>query len=221
MRPLRILRTEAISHPQMNDIMRDLQIARIADEIPDTILFTEHPEIVTVGPKARRDGVIVSLGYNTLDVDRGGGITYHGPGQLVVYPIIRWEGDEQSVPGVIDRLEQWMIAALQVIGIEGVHDERMQGVWVNERKICSIGLSFLKWVSRHGLAINIDTESGRVEALDGCGLESGLTTSLHSLGYTHDLEGRLIDRNRLEEALLQTATAALGRTPLNPIDFQN
>ena len=136
------------------------------------------------------------------------------------YPIIRWEGDEQSVPGVIDRLEQWMIAALQVIGIEGVHDERMQGVWVNERKICSIGLSFLKWVSRHGLAINIDTESGRVEALDGCGLESGLTTSLHSLGYTHDLEGRLIDRNRLEEALLQTATAALGRAPLPPLDFE-
>ena len=58
MRPLRILRTEAISHPQMNDIMRNSQIARIADEIPDTILFTEHPEIVTVGPKARRDGVL-------------------------------------------------------------------------------------------------------------------------------------------------------------------
>ncbi len=221
MRPLRILRTQAISHPQMDGIMRDLQTARIADEIPDTILFTEHPEIVTVGPKARRDGVIVPSGYDTLDVDRGGGITYHGPGQLVVYPIIRWEGAEQSVPGVIERLEQWMIAALQVIGIEGVHDDRMQGVWVNGRKICSIGLSFLKWVSRHGLAINIDTELGRVESLDGCGLESGLTTSLHSLGHTHDLEGRLINRSRLEEALLQTATVALGRTPLTPIDFEN
>ena len=200
--------------------MRDLQIARIADEIPDTILFTEHPEVVTVGPKARRDGVIVPPGYDTLDVDRGGGITYHGPGQLVVYPIIRWEGDEQSVPGVIDRLEQWMIAALQDIGVDGYHDDRMQGVWVDGCKICSIGLSFLKWVSRHGLAINIDTESGRVEALDGCGLESGLTTSLHALGHSLDLDGLLIDRSRVEQALIKTAITALGRTPLHPIDFE-
>ena len=200
--------------------MRDLQIARIADEIPDTILFTEHPEVVTVGPKARRDGVIVPPGYDTLDVDRGGGITYHGPGQLVVYPIIRWEGDEQSVPGVIDRLEQWMIAALQDIGVDGYHDDRMQGVWVDGGKVCSIGLSFLKWVSRHGLAINIDTESGRVEALDGCGLESGLTTSLHALGHSLDLDGLLIDRGRIEQALIKTAITALGRTPLHPIDFE-
>ena len=200
--------------------MRDLQIARIADEIPDTILFTEHPEVVTVGPKARRDGVIVPPGYDTLDVDRGGGITYHGPGQLVVYPIIRWEGNEQSVPGVIDILEQWMIAALQDIGVDGNHDDRMQGVWVDGSKVCSIGLSFLKWVSRHGLAINIDTESGRVEALDGCGLESGLTTSLHALGHSLDLDGQLIDRSRVEQALIQTAITALGRTPLHPIDFE-
>jgi|TARA_B100001996_G_scaffold371420_1_gene346751 lipoate-protein ligase B len=200
--------------------MRDLQIARIADEIPDTILFTEHPEVVTVGPKARRDGVIVPPGYDTLDVDRGGGITYHGPGQLVVYPIIRWEGNEQSVPGVIDILEQWMIAALQDIGVDGNHDDRMQGVWVDGSKVCSIGLSFLKWVSRHGLALNINTESGRVEALDGCGLESGLTTSLHALGHSLDLDGQLIDRNRVEKALIQTAITALGRTPLNPIDFE-
>jgi len=200
--------------------MRDLQIARIADEIPDTILFTEHPEVVTVGPKARRDGVIVPPGYDTLDVDRGGGITYHGPGQLVVYPIIRWEGNEQSVPGVIDILEQWMIAALQDIGVDGNHDDRMQGVWVDGSKVCSIGLSFLKWVSRHGLALNINTESGRVEALDGCGLESGLTTSLHALGRSLDLDGQLIDRNRVEKALIQTAITALGRTPLNPIDFE-
>ena len=200
--------------------MRDLQIARIADEIPDTILFTEHPEVVTVGPKARRDGVIVPPGYDTLDVDRGGGITYHGPGQLVVYPIIRWEGNEQSVPGVIDILEQWMIAALQDIGVDGNHDDRMQGVWVDGSKVCSIGLSFLKWVSRHGLALNINTESGRVEALDGCGLESGLTTSLHALDHSLDLDGQLIDRNRVEKALIQTAITALGRTPLNPIDFE-
>ncbi|HJM67061.1 MAG TPA: lipoyl(octanoyl) transferase LipB [Candidatus Thalassarchaeaceae archaeon] len=219
MRPLRILRTGPLEHSVVDSIMRELQAARIAEDIPDTLLFTEHPEIVTVGPKARRDNVVVPTDYEKLDVDRGGGITYHGPGQLVAYPIIHWTDSEQSVPGVIKCLEEWVIAALMDCGIESSRDNRMQGVWVDGKKVCSIGLSFLKWVSRHGLAINIETKPGRVETLDGCGLNAGLTTSLHSLGHTRDLEGRIIERKRIEEGLILTAQDALNRTPLNPLEW--
>ena len=159
-------------------------------------------------------------GYEKLNVDRGGGITYHGPGQLVAYPIIQWTNSEQSVPRVIKCLEEWVISALLDCGIDSVRDERMQGVWVDGKKVCSIGLSFLKWVSRHGLSINIETVPSRVETLDGCGLDSGVTTSLHALGHTHDLEGRIIDRKRIEEALIFSAYNTINRTPLQPIDWK-
>jgi lipoate-protein ligase B len=199
--------------------MRELQAARIAEDIPDTLIFTEHPEIVTVGPKARRDNVMVPKDYRKMDVDRGGGITYHGPGQLVAYPIIQWSGSEQSVPGVINCLEEWVIQALMDCGIESSRDERMQGVWVDGKKVCSIGLSFLKWVSRHGLSINIETIPDRVETLYGCGLTAGQTTSLHALGHTHDLDGRIIERKRIEDALFSTAEKTLNRTPLRPLEW--
>jgi lipoyl(octanoyl) transferase len=80
-------------------------------------------------------------------------------------------------------LEQWIISTLDDIGIKSSRDERMQGVWVDNKKICSIGLSFLRWVSRHGFSVNLDTPVGRVEGLAGCGLESNTTTSLARLGY--------------------------------------
>ncbi len=90
----------------------------------------------------------------------------HGtaPGQLVVYPIIHWnKDDERSVSDIISKIESWVIAGLETLGIVGYRDERMQGVWVDDKKICSIGLSFLRWVSRHGFTINYDTPIGRVE----------------------------------------------------------
>ncbi|MED5292083.1 MAG: lipoyl(octanoyl) transferase LipB, partial [Candidatus Thermoplasmatota archaeon] len=145
------------------EMMSTLQQQRINDDIPDTILFLEHPEIVTVGPRARNDGIAPPSDYPSHPVDRGGGLTWHGPGQLVVYPIIHWnKDDEKSVADIISKIESWVISALETLGIEGYRDERMQGVWVDDKKICSIGLSFLRWVSRHGFTINYDTPVGRV-----------------------------------------------------------
>ena len=187
------------------ELMSTLQQQRISDEIPDTILFLEHPEIVTVGPRARNDGIQPPSDYRTHPVDRGGGLTWHGPGQLVVYPIIHWnKEDEKSVTDVISKIESWVIAALESLGIRGYRDERMQGVWVDGKKICSIGLSFLRWVSRHGFTINYDTPKGRVENLAGCGLEESTTTSLNKLAYT-------ITEAALKDALMNTCEVVLDR----------
>ena len=136
--------------------------------------------------------------YRSHPVDRGGGLTWHGPGQLVVYPIIHWnKGDEKSVADIISKIESWVIASLETLGVlTGYRDERMQGVWVDDKKICSIGLSFLRWVSRHGFTINYDTPRGRVENLAGCGLRESTTTSLKQLGYA-------IERKQLEHALIE------------------
>ena len=187
------------------ELMSTLQEQRVNGDIPDTILFLEHPEIVTVGPRARNDGIAPPSDYKSHPVDRGGGLTWHGPGQLVVYPIIHWnKDDERSVSNIISKIESWVIAGLETLGIVGYRDERMQGVWVDDKKICSIGLSFLRWVSRHGFTINYDTPDGRVENLAGCGLAEATTTSLSNLGTR-------VTRQQLEDALLQSISIILDR----------
>ena len=194
-----------IEYTDALEMMSTLQKQRINNETPDTVLFLEHPEIVTVGPRARNDGVAPPSDYRSHPVDRGGGLTWHGPGQLVVYPIIHWnQDDEKSVADIISKIESWVIASLGDLGIKGYRDERMQGVWVDGKKICSIGLSFLRWVSRHGFTINYDTPVGRVENLAGCGLQESTTTSLQQLGYT-------IGRKELENSLLNEMPDSLSR----------
>ena len=184
MRQLVITKLGKIGHSESDELMRVMQAKRIDDEIVDTILVCEHEEIVTVGPRARNDGINPPAGYASSPVDRGGGLTWHGPGQLVIYPIIKWDLEgESNVKAVIAILEEWVISALSKLGIQGRRDERMQGVWVGENKICSIGLSFLRWTSRHGLTINCNTPQGRVEMVSGCGLEQDTTTSLSALGF--------------------------------------
>ena len=188
------------------DLMKRLQKQRIEDVIPDTLLIMEHPEIVTVGPRARNDGILPPENYATHPVDRGGGLTWHGPGQLVAYPIFKWDLEgEVSVAAIIHLLEEWIIKALAVCGVKGKRDERMQGVWVDDKKISSIGLSFLRWTSRHGLTINYDTPKGRVELLAGCGLDSHTTTSLAQLGHT-------IGRDQLLAAFLETMSESIHRS---------
>jgi len=196
----------AVDYIQALDVMKRLQKQRIEDVIPDTLLIMEHPEIVTVGPRARNDGILPPEDYATHPVDRGGGLTWHGPGQLVAYPIFKWDLEgEVSVAAIIHLLEEWIIKALATCGINGNRDERMQGVWVADKKISSIGLSFLRWTSRHGFTINYDTPEGRVELLAGCGLDSHTTTSLAQLGHT-------IGRDQLLAALLETMSDSIHRS---------
>ena len=173
-----------IEHEDADSLMKEYQQMRINDKIPDTLLICEHPEIVTIGPRAKNDGIRPPVDYHSTYVDRGGGLTWHGPGQIVVYPIFKWnlEG-ESNVKSIINMIEEWVIQSLNSMGVESRRDDRMQGVWIGDNKICSIGLSFLRWTSRHGFTINYDTPDGRVEMVSGCGLGADTTTSLSKLGF--------------------------------------
>jgi lipoyl(octanoyl) transferase len=183
-RKVKIMNLGITPYEDSLELMKELQEKRINDEIIDTLIFLQHPEIVTVGPRARNDGIKPPSNYPSFPVDRGGGLTWHGPGQLVAYPIFKWNlGDENSVAQIISKLERWVIGTLLELKIDSSIDERMQGVWVDGKKISSIGLSFLRWTSRHGLTINYDTPESRVELLSGCGLDAQTTTSLSRLGY--------------------------------------
>ena len=186
-------------------LMKELQQKRIDDKISDTLIFLQHPEVVTVGPRARNDGVMPPSDYPSFPVDRGGGLTWHGPGQLVAYPIFKWNKDnEKSVSQIISKLENWIIEALKSLQIESNTDDRMQGVWVKGKKISSIGLSFLRWTSRHGFTINYDTPESRVEGLAGCGLDTDTTTCLSRMGHKVSIE-------QLKEKLIQTMPLVLDR----------
>ena len=180
-----VRRLGVVPYHEAQALMKELQQQRINGDIDDTLLVLEHPEVVTVGPRARNDGVRPPPDYETVAVDRGGGLTWHGPGQVVGYPIVKWgerEG-EASVADIIHLIEGWIINALAAFDVHGIRDGRMQGVWVDGRKVASIGLSFLRWVSRHGFSVNLNTPEGRVEGVAGCGLAADTTTCLAQLGY--------------------------------------
>ena len=219
MKEIKILRAGILPHKVVDNEMKKLQKMRINDEISDVMILVEHPEIVTMGAKALRDKITVDEDYETANVDRGGGITWHGPGQLVVYPIIKWDKGEQNIRAIIGKIEELVIGTLNDCGINGYRNKKMMGVWVDDRKICSIGLAFLHWVSRHGLALNYATPGERIESLLCCGLEKKVTTSLDKLGYTHDKEGKLIDRDRLEKSLISNIERVLERIPQKPLDW--
>ena len=190
------------THQDVDNLMIELQSKRINDEINDTLIFVEHPEIVTIGRRGMLDKIQAPDDFESSSVDRGGGLTWHGPGQLVGYPIFRWK--EESVRTVITTIEEWILTSLSKFGITGSRDEAMQGVWFENQKIASIGLAFSKWVSRHGFDINLDTPEGRIEAVEGCGLPLGKHTSLSKFGYNISIED-------MQSSLLENMPKVLGR----------
>ena len=190
------------THLDVDKLMIELQSKRINDEINDTLIFVEHPEIVTIGRRGMLDNLQAPDDFESSSVDRGGGLTWHGPGQLVGYPIFRWK--EESVRKVITTIEEWILLSLSKFGVAGSRDEAMQGVWFENHKIASIGLAFSKWVSRHGFDINLDTPEGRIEAVEGCGLPLGKHTSLSKFGYNISIED-------MQSSLLENMPEVLGR----------
>jgi lipoate-protein ligase B len=137
----------------------------------------------------------------------------------VLYPIIKWKSDEQSIKGIIGKMEQLVIKSLGDLGIIGYTDPAMMGVWVDDKKICSIGLAFLHWVSRHGLALNYATPGNRIENLPCCGMDLGKTTSLDKLGYETNQNGEKITRELLEKTILDNIELILDRTPSKPVNW--
>ncbi|HIA97999.1 MAG TPA: lipoyl(octanoyl) transferase LipB [Marine Group III euryarchaeote] len=189
-------------HSDVDRLMIGLQEQRIDDKIPDTLIFVEHPEIVTIGRRGMLDGLEAPDGFASSNVDRGGGITWHGPGQLVGYPVFKWQ--EESIRKVITMIEEWIIISLDKLGIKAVRNEAMQGVWYEDQKIASIGLAFSKWVSRHGFDINLTTPPGRIESVEGCGLPLGKHTSLSSFGFQVSIQ-------EMQDKLVETMPLVLGR----------
>jgi lipoyl(octanoyl) transferase len=162
---------------------------------PERLLLVEHPPVITFGRRAgvernllASDEQLAKLGVEVVQSDRGGDITFHGPGQVVAYPILRLNDHGLSVGGYVRRLERAAIDALGEIGIEGRKDDCAVGVWVDDgtgthtlAKVCAIGVRIRRGVSLHGLALNVDTDLSYFGLIVPCGLHCRPVTSVRKI----------------------------------------
>lgn len=164
-------------------MQRRLHEAVRDDREPDTWIVCEHPPVITLGRQAKRQNLLLSIealaarGVDVVEIERGGDVTYHGPGQLVVYPIRRLERFREVVP-LVRSLEEAVIACCARFGVTGERWSEHAGVFAGSNQICAIGLAVKRMVSMHGLALNVSTELDYDRLINPCGLTDRGITSL-------------------------------------------
>ncbi|MEW6743993.1 MAG: lipoyl(octanoyl) transferase LipB [Planctomycetota bacterium] len=153
---------------------------RRRDAIADTLILCEHDPVITAG-RAWRGSLPRDLPYPVRAIERGGELTYHGPGQLVGYPIFRLEGERHDLSRYLDSLQGALVGALARLGVvaAGRTGAGARGVWVADRKIASIGVAVRHWVTYHGFALNVQVDPGVFTCIRPCGLDPAVMTSLH------------------------------------------
>jgi len=160
------------------EAMRALVRARREGSVPDTLVLVEHPPVVTVGVEGD-DGSAANSGLPVVLVERGGRATYHGPGQLVGYPIVDLGSRGHDVRRFVHDVEEVVVRALEPFGVRAGHVSGRRGVWVEgERKIASIGIAVDHWVTFHGFALNVDPDLGAFDRFHPCGFSGSVMTSL-------------------------------------------
>ncbi len=220
--PCRALWLGRVEYERAWALQRDLALRRARDEIGDTLLLLEHPPVYTTGRRASptgrqalRDHLLVpseSLGAPLLTVDRGGDITFHGPGQLVVYPIIALQDRTRGVQAYVRALEEVVIHTLAGYGIDAGREEKLTGVWVGRDKIAAIGVRVSwpggatgGWVTSHGLALNVSGDLDWFQRIIPCGIAGREVTSMERL------TGRCLPLPEVAESLSRTFGRVFGR----------
>lgn len=179
---------------------------RKRDQGADTLLLVEHPHVITLGRSRQAWGnVLAPGGVEVVTIERGGDVTYHGPGQLVAYPIVRLDEHERDLHRFLRNLEQALIATLARHGIEAGRSDGNTGVWLDGRKMASIGIACRRWVTFHGLALNVATDLSYFHRINPCGFEARVMTSMErELGHA-------VDMAEVKAHLTEDLGAALGR----------
>jgi len=183
-RTLAVHRLGRVPYDEAHALQKRLQRARQQGEIPDTLLLLEHPPVVTLGRAARSEhlrlgaALLRARGFEIHETGRGGDVTYHGPGQLVAYPIVDLNPDRRDVRRYVRDLEETMIAVAARWGVGAGRIEGLNGTWVGDRKIGAIGVRISRWVTMHGFAFNVTTDLGHFDVIVPCGIPDKTVTSL-------------------------------------------
>ena len=191
MRDLAVRRLGTVPYADALALQQSLVEERRAGDIPDTLLLLEHPAVITIGVK-RADGHahvlarperLAAMGVEVIETGRGGDVTYHGPGQLVVYPIVDLRPDRQDVHRYVRDLEAVMIQVCAGYGVTAGRVTGHSGVWVGDRKIGAIGVRISRWITSHGLAFNVATDLTGFDLIVPCGIaDRGVTSLARELG---------------------------------------
>lgn len=184
-------------------LQKELLEARIRGEGEDVALIVEHDPVFTLGRRrGAADNVLVAGDVPVIQVERGGDVTFHGPGQLVVYPILALPPGRQDLHRHLKNLEEIALRACRAFGLDAARDPRNTGAWVGGRKIASVGVACRSWVTWHGLALNVNPDMSYFGRINPCGLTSDVMTSMAlELGAAPDWEA--------VKAAVRGATAAV------------
>jgi lipoyl(octanoyl) transferase len=178
-----------VAYAEAFAMQQDFVALRKRGEIPDQLLIVEHPHVVTMGRSGHDDNVLAApellerAGIAFYRTDRGGDVTYHGPGQVIGYPILDLREWKRDVVAYLRGLEQVLIGALAEFGIEAGREKGATGVWTSRGKIAAIGVHISRWVTSHGFALNVDTNLSYFQYIVPCGLTKPVT-SMRDCGVT-------------------------------------
>jgi len=193
MRSCQVRELGRVEYGQALELQQQLAAERKLGLIPDQLLLLEHPHVITLGRNGHMENLLAGAqvldraGISFFPTDRGGDITYHGPGQLVGYPIIDLRDWKRDVGAYVRGIEQVIIDTLADYGISAGRIPKLTGVWVGERKIAAIGVHISRWVTSHGFALNVSTDLSYFQYIVPCGLTKPVT-SMAELGCAADLQ---------------------------------
>jgi len=183
MKALEVIHAGLVPYDEALARQRQLAEDRIAGRLPhDVLLLLEHPPVVTLGRNSHAAHVLQPAGIDVFEVERGGDVTFHGPGQLVGYPILDLHAYKQDLHWYLRTLEQALIEALDVLGIPAERNPGLTGVWTRGRKIASIGIHVKQWVTWHGFALNVTTDLTHFDRIVPCGIQGVEMTSVEREG---------------------------------------
>ena len=189
MEGLEVRRLGRIGYQEALDLQADLVEQRRRGEIGDTLLLLEHPPVITLGVKTRNnrtnivatDAELASEGVDVFQTGRGGDVTYHGPGQLVGYPIFDLNPDRRDVHRYVRDIEQALIDAVATFGITADRVPGLTGIWVGNEKLAAIGVRISRWITSHGFALNVATNLSHFDLIVPCGIQDRGVTSMDRL----------------------------------------
>lgn len=184
-RELTVERLGCVPYADALALQEQFVARRRAGAVGDTLLLLEHPHVITLGTSARRDHILIEesqgrlLGIDVVETGRGGDVTYHGPGQLVGYPILDLKPDRCDLHRYVRDLEEILIRALLGFGIDAGRKQGMTGVWVGDGKIAAIGVRVSSgWITSHGFALNVATDLAYFDSIVPCGIRAYGVTSI-------------------------------------------
>lgn len=184
-----------IDYQEAWDIQRSLFEKRLNGDILDTLLLLEHPHTYTLGKSADKRNLIGDNDYlrekgiKVYDIDRGGDITYHGPGQIVGYTIFDLKNWKMDTNLFLRAIEEVVIKTCSNFGLQTSRMEKHTGVWIEDRKICAIGIKVSRWITMHGFALNVNTDLGLFNGIIPCGInDKGVTSLQKELGKEFDIK---------------------------------